>query len=313
MVTAVDRGRWTCAPDGDAARRPSPRCGPASWAAPRRRRRPGGAGRRPVRRARHPRPHRPGRGADDGPAPHRRRHRPRRTPRGGERRTARDRHRRRRPDAAHRVRRPLPGRRLRGRAVARALPDQGRPRRPRAVRRAVRRAGAAGDRHPARRPDGRARDALAGRVSALVGHSGVGKSTLVNTLVPDAAWRSAWSAVGKGRHTTVAALALPLPEDAPAAGSSTPPGSGRSGSRTSPRTTCSRRSTTSRRRSRTARAAAGTSGRPPTRNARSTRWSPRATARRPGSPALRRVLVALRPVSETSRDRILAGTPTRTG
>jgi ribosome biogenesis GTPase / thiamine phosphate phosphatase len=57
-------------------------------------------------------------------------------------------------------------------------------------------------------------DVLAGRVSALVGHSGVGKSTLVNALVPDAARAVGLvSAVGKGRHTTVAALALPLPED----------------------------------------------------------------------------------------------------
>lgn len=52
---------------------------------------------------------------------------------------------------------------------------------------------------------------LAGRVSALVGHSGVGKSTLVNKFVP-AAHRATGvvSAVGKGRHTTVAAIALPL-------------------------------------------------------------------------------------------------------
>ena len=57
-------------------------------------------------------------------------------------------------------------------------------------------------------------DALAGQVSALVGHSGVGKSTLVNTLVPDSDQRIGQvSGVGKGRHTTVAALALPLPAD----------------------------------------------------------------------------------------------------
>lgn len=56
---------------------------------------------------------------------------------------------------------------------------------------------------------------LAGKVSALVGHSGVGKSTLVNALLPgvDRAV-GVVSAVGKGRHTTVAALALPLPRTA---------------------------------------------------------------------------------------------------
>ncbi|WP_028661569.1 ribosome small subunit-dependent GTPase A [Saccharomonospora saliphila] len=56
------------------------------------------------------------------------------------------------------------------------------------------------------------RERLRGRVSALVGHSGVGKSTLVNRVVPDAGLATAEvSAVGKGRHTSVTAVALPLP------------------------------------------------------------------------------------------------------
>jgi ribosome biogenesis GTPase len=56
------------------------------------------------------------------------------------------------------------------------------------------------------------RSSLAHRVSALVGHSGVGKSTLVNRLVPDADRATgAVSAVGKGRHTSVTAVAIPLP------------------------------------------------------------------------------------------------------
>src|SRR5205823_458007 len=51
-------------------------------------------------------------------------------------------------------------------------------------------------------------DELAGRISVLVGHSGVGKSTLVNRLVPDADRRvGEVSAIGKGRHTSTSAVA----------------------------------------------------------------------------------------------------------
>jgi ribosome biogenesis GTPase len=58
------------------------------------------------------------------------------------------------------------------------------------------------------------RDALAGHVSVMVGQSGVGKSTLVNRLVPAAARAvGVVSAVGKGRHTSSSAVALPLADE----------------------------------------------------------------------------------------------------
>jgi ribosome biogenesis GTPase / thiamine phosphate phosphatase len=57
------------------------------------------------------------------------------------------------------------------------------------------------------------RRALAGRRTVLVGHSGVGKSTLVNQLVPGA-MRSTGvvnEVTGRGRHTSTSAVALRLP------------------------------------------------------------------------------------------------------
>ena len=60
------------------------------------------------------------------------------------------------------------------------------------------------------------RDHIDGHVTALIGHSGVGKSTLVNRLVSDAGRETGEvSGVGKGRHTSTQSVALPLPaEDA---------------------------------------------------------------------------------------------------
>lgn len=57
------------------------------------------------------------------------------------------------------------------------------------------------------------RAALAGRMSVLVGHSGVGKSTLVNALVPDAlrAVGVVNDVTGRGRHTSTSAVALRVP------------------------------------------------------------------------------------------------------
>ncbi|MFI2838113.1 ribosome small subunit-dependent GTPase A [Mycolicibacterium sp. PDY-3] len=54
---------------------------------------------------------------------------------------------------------------------------------------------------------------LAGKVTVLLGHSGVGKSTLVNRLVPDADRATgSVTGVGKGRHTSTQSVALPLRE-----------------------------------------------------------------------------------------------------
>ncbi|MCT1451887.1 ribosome small subunit-dependent GTPase A [Corynebacterium sp. p3-SID1145] len=52
-----------------------------------------------------------------------------------------------------------------------------------------------------------------GSLSAVIGHSGVGKSTLVNRIVPDANRETGEvSGVGKGRHTSTQSVALELPE-----------------------------------------------------------------------------------------------------
>ena len=62
----------------------------------------------------------------------------------------------------------------------------------------------------------RLRKTLASHVSVLIGQSGVGKSTLVNALIPDAdrAVGRVNAVTGKGRHISSSAVALQLPDGA---------------------------------------------------------------------------------------------------
>jgi ribosome biogenesis GTPase len=54
---------------------------------------------------------------------------------------------------------------------------------------------------------------LAGKSTVLLGHSGVGKSTLVNRILPlQHRATGEVSGVGKGKHTSSQSIALPLPE-----------------------------------------------------------------------------------------------------
>ena len=65
---------------------------------------------------------------------------------------------------------------------------------------------------------------ITGQLSAVIGHSGVGKSTLVNRLVPSANRETGEvSGVGKGRHTSTQSVALELPGKSSGAGSGSGP------------------------------------------------------------------------------------------
>ncbi len=57
------------------------------------------------------------------------------------------------------------------------------------------------------------RERLTGRTSVLLGHSGVGKSTLVNALIPGAGRATGVvnDVTGRGRHTSTSAVMLPMP------------------------------------------------------------------------------------------------------
>jgi ribosome biogenesis GTPase len=66
----------------------------------------------------------------------------------------------------------------------------------------------------ARRDVGPLRELLAGERTVLVGQSGMGKSTILNALVPEARAREGEisAALGTGRHTTTFSRLHPLPE-----------------------------------------------------------------------------------------------------
>ncbi|WP_421841588.1 ribosome small subunit-dependent GTPase A [Mycobacterium sp.] len=62
-------------------------------------------------------------------------------------------------------------------------------------------------------------DLLDGKITVLLGHSGVGKSTLVNRLVPEADRAvGEVTEIGRGRHTSTQSVALSLGDSVPGSG-----------------------------------------------------------------------------------------------
>ncbi|MDO5034475.1 MAG: ribosome small subunit-dependent GTPase A [Actinomycetaceae bacterium] len=70
------------------------------------------------------------------------------------------------------------------------------------------------DDHPANDGYAEVSKRLAGHTSVLIGHSGVGKSTLINAVIPDAERSTGHvnEVTGRGRHTSTSVEALPHPE-----------------------------------------------------------------------------------------------------
>ena len=228
-VIAVDRGRYTCLVAVGGARVPErtvtgdegPRARPqgrsssatgSAWSAtPPAGRTPwpasSGSSERRVRAAAYRRRHRPGR------AGHRRQRRP-----------ARRGHLARRPRAAPAADRPVPGGGVRRWAGPAARAHQGRPARsgrtsspryaPLQVPWVVTSTAGPAELHGLDALDEQLRRTACQRASS--GTPGVGKSTLVNALVPGAARATGVvnETTGRGRHTSTSAVALRLPDAA---------------------------------------------------------------------------------------------------